>query len=440
MDAFPIKTEMNRSEDEPPVLRSHQPLDPAFLQLLASLGLTPQTAQVTLATGSEGGDSLNVQGIDSQETLTFLQQGVTTGIGVDTLQGKDSSAEAPTTNAGDVDSESMVKALLAEQDNKSNAYKTAESSFPNNQKQLLIATQAETNQVSADGHASDSQAAEWITQSLATVSKTDTAKQEHSNASMLDGTKSGDIPPLHDRNATDHTALVLGSPSLSHSPANAVTSSSDATAYGKDASSNEHSLMWKAAIEGDVSPAGKEARTPSSERQGKVDTSQHDAGISQTFLTHAVPPVSPPSEPVPVRSVAAAAPIVNIPPSAPDSPLTPSVRFEVHPDEMGRVRVHLSVVDHTVYTNVLTDRVEAHDFLIKNSERFETGLAAHGLDVGRFQVDVHTQGREQQHERAAWSGGEGQRQGNQPAHPENEWHPGERASIEWEKRMVNVFA
>jgi hypothetical protein len=192
----------------------------------------------------------------------------------------------------------------------------------------------------------------------------------------------------------------------------------------------------------DLSGTEKEKHADSAERPSwKGDLHQSAAGIDKTLLAPAVLPVSPPSEPLPVRSVSALAPPQNIPAVAPESLLPPSVRFEVHPDDMGRVRVHLSVIDHTVYTNVMTERVEAHDFLVRNSERFEAGLATHGLDVGRFQVDVQTQGREHHRDGSAWSRGEGPRHADEPSRSlDNEWQPQQRPLMEWDHRMVNLFA
>jgi hypothetical protein len=89
----------------------------------------------------------------------------------------------------------------------------------------------------------------------------------------------------------------------------------------------------------------------------------------------------------------------------------------------------------------MTERVEAHDFLVKGSERYEAGLAAHGLDVGRFQVDVQGQGREHG-DRGAWSQEQTHRSREEPPNTAKnaatEW-PAERKA-EWEDRMVNVFA
>jgi hypothetical protein len=124
-----------------------------------------------------------------------------------------------------------------------------------------------------------------------------------------------------------------------------------------------------------------------------------------------------------------------------ESPLAASVRFEVQPGDMGRIRVHLSVVDHTVYTNVMTERVEAHDFLVRGSERFEAGLAAHGLDVGRFQVDV--QGQARQHADrggTGWSHDDLPRRNPQSSEPAVvQRHAGNRES-DSVQRMINVFA
>jgi len=84
---------------------------------------------------------------------------------------------------------------------------------------------------------------------------------------------------------------------------------------------------------------------------------------------------------------------------------------------------------------------EAHDFLVRNSERFGAGLATHGLDVGRFQVDVQTQGREHHRDGSAWSRGEGPRHADEPSRSlDNEWQPQQRPLMEWDHRMVNLFA
>jgi hypothetical protein len=125
----------------------------------------------------------------------------------------------------------------------------------------------------------------------------------------------------------------------------------------------------------------------------------------------------------------------------PESPMPASVRFEVQPGDMGRIRVHLSVVDHTVYTNVMTERVDTHDFLVRNSERFEAGLGAHGLEVGRFQVDVHSEAR--QHGDRGWTGwlqdDVPRRNSQSSEQPMVDWHASHRDPGSMD-RMINVFA
>jgi hypothetical protein len=146
------------------------------------------------------------------------------------------------------------------------------------------------------------------------------------------------------------------------------------------------------------------------------------------------------ASPAPSRAVAPA--VVEAPTTRilAELPLPASVRFEVQPGDMGRIRVHLSVVDHTVYTNVMTERVDAQEFLVRSADRFEAGLAAHGLDVGRFQVDVQGQGRQHADRGGPWSQDDLHRR-----HPLSsdqsmlEEEPGDREPNRMH-RMINVFA
>jgi hypothetical protein len=249
---------------------------------------------------------------------------------------------------------------------------------------------------------------------------------------------------LTDHSRADHPKIAPD-PAFKNVQSNFVAQppSNPNDSSGKAASPSEHALMWKAAIDGgEMIASSKEKHSDWSDRLvAKGLSPDVSSGMNETILTHAMTPVSPPSEPVAVRSVSAIAPVQNVPPNVSEFPISPSVRFEVHPDELGCVRVHLSVVDHTVYTNVTTDRVEAHDFLIRNSDRFEAGLAVHGLDVGRFQVDVQSEGRDQR-EGAAWTRSEGQRQADHQSsgQSEREPHRHERTLIDWDKQMVSLFA
>jgi hypothetical protein len=118
-----------------------------------------------------------------------------------------------------------------------------------------------------------------------------------------------------------------------------------------------------------------------------------------------------------------------------------SVRFEVNPEDVGRVRVHLTVADHTVYANVVTERAELQDFLLKNHGRLESGLNAHGLDVGRFQVEVQMQGRERADQGPMqWFGGSQGWQSRSGGTADREAGAEPTAAPSWEDRMVNLFA
>jgi hypothetical protein len=140
---------------------------------------------------------------------------------------------------------------------------------------------------------------------------------------------------------------------------------------------------------------GTQDNPASAEHDGSKERfPQAEADGSQPTLTPVIPSSNSQSVSTPGRtafSTAVEAPTVA---AHPESPLPASVRFEVQPGDMGRIRVHLSVVDHTVYTSVMTERVDTHDFLVRNSERFEAGLGAQGLEVGRFQVDVQSEARQ----------------------------------------------
>ena len=70
-----------------------------------------------------------------------------------------------------------------------------------------------------------------------------------------------------------------------------------------------------------------------------------------------------------------------------------TIRFEVSPPDLGRVQVRVSVSDHSVYTNVLTDQSAARDLLLKQQDRLHDALGAYGLGVGSFNVEVGGQGQ-----------------------------------------------
>ena len=209
----------------------------------------------------------------------------------------------------------------------------------------------------------------------------------------------------------------------------------------KQPSASTPTLTWDAVLESSNLPAAGKGNDPSlaDHDEGKERFPQPEPGTSQAAPAPLTSSFSSQSSPSAIRSTASVeAPAVTAPL---ESSLPASVRFEVQQGDMGRIRVHVSVVDHTVYTNVLTDRIEAHDFLVKGSDRYEAGLAAHGLDVGRFQVDVQGQSREQaDRDGTGWSQQQTTRQRAESSKAEvPEWQAEER-KVEWDNRMVNVFA
>lgn len=432
-----IKTSVDKNDAESlrPSTQQVDPerLDPAFLQLLASLGLTPQA----LTSDSMPNNGDNPFGMAWEKSLVDVyQQSITSAIQVDSST--QLSGDGLQANSGNVTVASMIKSLLAERSADHNNEQTPKPLSAKDQHQSTGAEEPIIAGIKPQDNT-------WTSD----VNRTGSSSRLSSVDPKLDVAV---IAKPTEHRLTDHSHIDHGSisrvsspdPSFKNAQSNAVAQTLSPNDFvGKDASSSEHVLMWRAALDGEEMAAnGKEKHSDWSDRQvGKVLSSDTSSGMNKTILPHAMPPVSPPSEPVAVRSVSAAAPIQNVLPNAFEFPTSPSVRFEVHPDELGSVRVHLSVVDHTVYTNVMTDRVEAHDFLVRNSDRFEAGLAAHGLDVGRFQVDVQSQGRDQR-DGAAWTRSEGQRQADHlsSGQSESEPHRRERALIDWDKQMVSLFA
>src|SRR6476620_1891507 len=438
MDVSTVKTVPEKREATSDGRTAERQTDAAFLQLLATLGLSPQPIpQVDSNALGDGGGAQADAGAIEQSVLALLQQSTIPTIQSDALGSL--STQDLQTNGGKIDLEAMVKGFLAEH-----------SVAP--QSGAAVTDQGTQGQASAQANpadatslhvrSADAEIAALDGQSSSVASAISVQKEPAFAVTMTE--KQGRERLLHDRFNPDRAALLSGNAPSQHQPPNAVTQlPNPQDAQGRDASQGEHSMTWNAAMEfQELSGTEKEKHADSAERPSwKGDLHQSAAGIDKTLLAPAVPPVSPPAEPLPVRSVSALTPPQNIPAVAPESLLPPSVRFEVHPDDMGRVRVHLSVIDHTVYTNVMTERVEAHDFLVRNSERFEAGLATHGLDVGRFQVDVQTQGREHHRDGSAWSRGEGPRHADEPSRSlDNEWQPQQRPLMEWDHRMVNLFA
>lgn len=75
-------------------------------------------------------------------------------------------------------------------------------------------------------------------------------------------------------------------------------------------------------------------------------------------------------------------------PSAPRA-----LRLELQSPDGPPVRLHVSLVEQTVYATVMTDHTEVQDFLLKNQSRLESQLHHHGLEMGQFSVLVDREGQ-----------------------------------------------
>ena len=428
-----IKTPVNRPEAEQHATTS-QEFDPGFLQLLAGLGLIPPILPKLLdadqLSGLNGGPSHGI------ETMPVAQAGPSATA---TTQEKIASAK---TEAADV--------LLAE----------SIQSSPQGPAGDLLAL------ISAGKHESAPPAA--VPAQPVAVGKPEIVKGKSPVAvasppditgavqNTPQATVSKDVPQavlakLVDAVSSEPAPAQRGTAStvipstIGSTPNAAIQPSAGHDMPIKQTSASSQPLIWDAVMEPSNLPgSGKDNNSASADHSGdKARFLQADTGGNQVAPAPVTSSFSPQPAPAPTRSSSnVEAPTVTAPLEA---SLPASVRFEVQQGDMGRIRVHVSVVDHTVYTNVMTERIEAHDFLVKGSDRYEAGLAAHGLDVGRFQVDVQGQSREHADRGgAAWSHEQTPRNQAEPPDKTNnsvaaEWQAEER-KVGWENRMVSVFA
>jgi len=65
-----------------------------------------------------------------------------------------------------------------------------------------------------------------------------------------------------------------------------------------------------------------------------------------------------------------------------------SVRLEVQQPELGRVQLHVQLVERTVHASVTTEYDELRQFLVSHQGRLDTELKAHGFEMGSFQVHM----------------------------------------------------
>lgn len=435
MDISTIKPPVEKPEGEQKAKIS-QGADLAFLQLLAALGLT-QAVPVDAGPCSTANGGAFAQ-IDSpcvdQSTLAAagtvnaLQERMTTG-------GKGTSAETMPEDAKA--QELLAHAVIVDGQNETDSSGAAlVQAVTTSVEKATAKDQAVTEQGKPAAPLVAQPDTKGATESLpqATLQK---GEPQAVSARLMDVVVSGHAPK------EQRPAPAVTPASTSLTPNMGMPASMNPETPVKPSTTTTTSVMWGAVMEPSNLPqSGTDHNSASAEHDGWKErfTSAETNGAQSTS-----PPVASsfsaqvPS--IPSRATVPAvieAPMVTLPT---ESPLPASVRFEVQPGDMGRIRVHLSVVDHTVYTNVMTERVEAHDFLVKGSDRFEAGLAAHGLDVGRFQVDVQGQGRQHADRGGtAWSQDDLHRRNPQSSErPMAERHAGDREP-DWMHRMINVFA
>ncbi len=82
-------------------------------------------------------------------------------------------------------------------------------------------------------------------------------------------------------------------------------------------------------------------------------------------------------------------------------PSSASVRLDVPQIEGEPVRLHVSLVQQTVYARVVTSQVDVQDYLVRHQDRLAANLQSHGLEMGQLQVDLGAPG--QQHMSQSWT-------------------------------------
>lgn len=369
MDVSSVKMPAVKPEEEK-IPSPAQESDLAFLQLLAGLGLTielPVEATVSTENTGPSGQADSLSTAASAAILLKTLQGAEKGI---SLKGFSSDAQGSVANNDTVPPEtSLAHAPIVDQKKSEAAGPAVLADISSAPTLPALETKSVVPIMGEEIDSKDQRPPRPI--DVIDVLSSSLSPKEHA-------TSSGMTPAV-----TTPAGSVALQPSVPVEPSIKPTVSTQ-------------SITVSAATEPTpVSESGKQHSSSSSEHEGgKERTPQGDVGAGPSTGPSVTTPFASQSPVSGARTIAPEA--IDAPRGSAilESPLPASVRFEVQPGDMGRIRVHLSIVDHTVYTNVTTERLDTHDFLVKNSERYEAGLAAHGLDVGRFQVDVQAQARE----------------------------------------------
>ncbi len=102
------------------------------------------------------------------------------------------------------------------------------------------------------------------------------------------------------------------------------------------------------------------------------------------------------------RGALAASSGAPVAPGAMETPILPSasVRLDVPQGEGEPVRLHVSLVQQTVYARIVTSQTDVQEYFARHHDRLAASLEAHGLEMGQLQVD--SGGREQQAPQSWW--------------------------------------
>lgn len=407
--------------------------DLAFLQLLAGLRLTqPITVEAGPRLASNGGTFAHIESPCVDQSAFTL-----TGI-VNTLQDQtvaDGKASIEMTQAGAKMQELLAHAILSEgNDERDSIEIDLGQAVATGMDNVAVQDQAATEQGKLALPATERLDAKGITENVLQAS---TPKDETQAAPtrLMDIPFSGHAPKEHGTPPVMPDSIGLASNV-------GIPSSLNPDMPAKQTTATASSLISSIVTElSDPRQSETDNNSASAEHEGLREqfTSAETHG-TQSTASSAAPSFGSQAAAAPSRAVSPAVVEVATVKVPTESPLSASVRFEVQPGDMGRIRVHLSVVDHTVYTNVMTERVDAQEFLIRSADRFEAGLAAHGLDVGRFQVDVQGQGRQHADRGETWSQDELHRHDpHSTDQPMVERHVDDREP-DLMHRMINVFA
>lgn len=132
---------------------------------------------------------------------------------------------------------------------------------------------------------------------------------------------------------------------------------------------------------GNGEPAGSGSSFHGDPVQGTALGGQTPSG-GQGPETRSAAPVSEPVRPAPQ------------PGTVWDMSAPRTMRLELQSPDGPPLRLHVSLVEQTVYAKVVTDQPEVQDFLLRNQSRLESQLQSHGLEMGQFSVSVDRQGQE----------------------------------------------